>query len=345
MGNIVLLDDLTINKIAAGEVVERPANVVKELVENSIDAGAKHITIEIKNGGKTLIKIIDDGSGILPDDMIISLERHATSKIRRVEDLEKTYSMGFRGEALASISSISKLTMISKTKEADFGTKIVCEGGDIIEQEEIGCQTGTTMIVENLFFNTPVRFKFLKQDSTEAKYIRDFVQKVSLAHPDIIFEFIENGKRSFKSVGNGKIEDVVYLLYGKDIKDNIVKVDYEEDGIKVDGVIGNTFLAEKNRKNQIVFLNKRNIKNTVLTNSGDQAFKASIGIGKYGFFILNLSMKPDNYDINVHPTKMEVRFRDEGKIYSIFYHAIKSAMLNKDFLGNNEDTEKKAGIC
>lgn len=341
MGNIVLLDDLTINKIAAGEVIERPANVVKELVENSIDAGAKNIIIEIKNGGKTLIKIIDNGSGIATDDMLISLERHATSKIRKVEDLEKIYSMGFRGEALASIASISRLTMISKTKDANFGTKLVCEGGDIIEQEEIGCQTGTTMIVENLFFNTPVRFKFLKQDSTEAKYIKEFVQKVSLAHPDIVFELIENGKITFKSVGNGKIEDLVYLLYGKDIKENIVKVDYEEDGIKVEGVIGNTLVAEKSRKNQIVFLNKRNIRNPILTNSGDQAFKASIGIGKYGFFILNLSMKPDMYDINVHPTKMEVRFRDEGKIYSIFYHAIKSAMLNKEFLGNNEDEIKK----
>ena len=341
MGNIVLLDDLTINKIAAGEVIERPANVVKELVENSIDAGSNNIIIEIKNGGKTLIKIIDNGSGIAPDDMFISLERHATSKIRKVEDLEKIYSMGFRGEALASIASIARLTIISKTKDYEFGTKVISEAGEIIAQEEIGCQTGTTMIVENLFFNTPVRYKFLKQDFTEAKYIKEFVQKVALAHPDIVFELIENGKRSFKSSGNGKIEDVVYLLYGKDIKENIIKVDYEEDGIKVEGIIGNTLVAEKNRKNQIVFLNKRNIRNSILTNSGDQAFKASIGIGKYGFFILNLSMKPDMYDINVHPTKMEVRFRDEGKIYSIFYHAIKSAMLNKEFLGNSEDEIKK----
>lgn len=336
MGNIVLLDDLTINKIAAGEVIERPLNVVKEVVENSIDAGATKIIIEIKKGGKQLIKVIDNGKGIKKDDMELSLERHATSKIRKVEDLEHTYSMGFRGEALASIVSVSKLTMISRTKEDDYGTKLIAEAGNILETEEVGAQIGTTIIVENLFFNVPVRYKFLKQDATEFKYIKEWVQKEAFANPSVSFKLINEGKTVFQSSGNGNIEDIVYSIYGKDIKENIVKVNYEEDNIKVTGVIGNTTIARDTRKDQIIFLNRRNIKNQILTNSADQAFKGSTGIGKYGFFILNLEMPANYYDINVHPTKMEVRFADENKIYKIFYHAIKNAILSKEFLGNAE---------
>ena len=340
MGNIVLLDDLTINQIAAGEVIERPANVVKELVENGIDAGATSIYVEIKNGGKTLIKITDNGKGISKDDMPISLERHATSKIRKIEDLENSYTMGFRGEALASICSISELTMISKTKEESIGTKVVAKAGNIIEFEECGAPTGTTIIVENLFFNTPVRYKFLKQDSTEFKYIKDWVQKTAIANPTIAFRLINDGKVVFSTTGNGSLTDIIYLLYGKEIKENLVEVNYNQDDIKITGVIGNTLIARENRKDQILFLNKRNIKNPVLTNSADQAFKGATGISKYGFFILNLEMPANYYDVNVHPTKMEVRFKDEDKIYRILYHAIKEAMLNSEFLGNKEKTNK-----
>lgn len=336
MGNIVLLDDLTINKIAAGEVIERPLNVVKEVVENSIDAGATKITIEIKRGGKQLIKVVDNGKGIQKDDMDIALERHATSKLRKIEDLENIYTMGFRGEALASISAVSKLTMISRTKEDDFGNKIIAEAGDIIQREETGSPIGTTIIVENLFFNVPVRYKFLKQDATEFKYIKDWVQKAVFSNPSISFKLINEDKVVFQSNGNGKIEDIIYSIYGKELKENIVKVDFEEEGIKVTGVIGNTRIARDSRKDQIIFLNKRNIRNQILTNSADQAFKGSIGIGKYGFFILNLEMPANFYDINVHPTKMEVRFVDDDKIYKIFYHAIKNAMLTKEFLGNTQ---------
>ena len=339
MGNIVLLDDLTINKIAAGEVIERPANVVKELVENSIDAGANKIVIEVKNGGKTFIKITDNGKGIRQDDMAISLERHATSKIRKVEDLEKTYTMGFRGEALASISAISTLTMQSKTKDEFTGTKIVAKAGNIIEAEECGMQVGTTILVENLFFNTPVRYKFLKQDATEFRYIKDWVQKVALANPNISFRLLNDGKSAFFTNGNGNILDIIYLMYGKEIKENLLEVNYESDNIKVIGVIGNTMISRDNRKEQILFLNKRNIKNNVLINSADQAFKGGVGIGKYGFYILNLDMSADFYDVNVHPTKMEVRFKDEDKIYKVVYHAIKSTMLKFEFLGNNENEE------
>ena len=336
MGNIVLLDDLTINKIAAGEVIERPLNVVKEVVENSIDAGATKITIEIKRGGKQLIKVVDNGKGIQKDDMDIALERHATSKLRKIEDLENIYTMGFRGEALASISAVSKLTMISRTNKDDFGNKIIAEAGDIIQREETGSPIGTTIIVENLFFNVPVRYKFLKQDATEFKYIKDWVQKAVFSNPSISFKLINEDKVVFQSNGNGKIEDIIYSIYGKELKENIVKVDFEEEGIKVTGVIGNTRIARDSRKDQIIFLNKRNIRNQILTNSAYQAFKGSIGIGKYGFFILNLEMPANFYDINVHPTKMEVRFVDDDKIYKIFYHAIKNAMLTKEFLGNTQ---------
>ncbi len=341
MGNIVLLDDLTINKIAAGEVIERPANVVKELVENSIDAGSNKIVIEIKNGGKTFIKVTDNGKGILLDDIDISFERHATSKIRKIEDLETTYSMGFRGEALASIVTISKLTMISKTKDENTGIKVIAKAGDILEKEEVATQTGTSIIVEDLFFNTPVRYKFLKQDSTEFRYIKELIQKIAMANLNISFKLLNDGKTVFSSNGSGDIKDIVYILYGRECKDNIINVDYKECGIKVTGVIGNTLMARDNRKGQIIFLNKRNIKNAMITSSIDQAFKGGIGIGKHGFFILNLEMPADFYDINVHPTKMEVRFKEEDKIYKVVYHAVKNSMLNKDFLGNNEIEAKK----
>ena len=341
MSDIVLLDDLTINKIAAGEVIERPANVVKELVENSIDAGATSVSIEIKKGGKGLIKVSDNGKGMSIEDMPVALERHATSKIREIEDLENTYTMGFRGEALASISAISKTTLISKTKDSTFGAKIVARAGNIEEAGEVAANQGTTIMVEELFFNTPVRYKFLKKDQTETRVIKEWVQKAAIANLDISFRLINDGKTVFQSNGNGKIEDIIYTIYGKEIKENIVKVNYEEDSIKITGVVGNTRIAKDSRKDQIIFLNKRNIKNPILYSSADQAFKGATGIGKYGFFILNLEMPADCYDVNVHPTKSEVRFKEEDKLYRIFYHAIKEAILSSEFLGNNEREVEK----
>ena len=339
MGNIVLLDDLTINKIAAGEVIERPANVVKELVENSIDAGSTNIIVEVKNGGKTLVKVTDNGKGIAQTDMAVSLERHATSKIKKIEDLEEIYTMGFRGEALASISAVSELTMISKTEDEPLASKIFAKAGQIENWEEVAAQKGTTIIVEKIFFNTPVRYKFLKNDATEFRYIKEFMQKVALAHPEIAVKLINEGKQIFRSSGSSKIEDVVYLFYGKDIEENLVNVDYKMGYIHITGVVGNTFTASDNRKNQIIFLNERNIQDKVLTNSADQAFKGSIGIGKYGFFILNIQMPAEYYDVNVHPTKLQVRFKEEDQIYKVLYHAIKDAILSKDFLGNTEKEE------
>ena len=335
MGNIVLLDDLTINQIAAGEVLDRPVNAVKELVENSIDAGAKHIIVEIKNGGKGLIKVTDDGSGIKKDDIFISFERHATSKIKKVEDLENTYTMGFRGEALASIVSVSKVTMVTKTDEDELGSKVIAEGGEILEVEEIPSNKGTSISVNELFFNTPVRYKFLKQDFTEFRYIREWIEKTAIANLDISFKLINEGKLIFSSNGNGNVHDIVYSIYGKSVEENIIDVDFKDEGIRITGIVGNTLLAEKSRKNQIIFLNKRNIKDKIIENAADQAFNASIGIGKKGFFIINIEMSANEYDVNVHPTKNEVRFKDEARIYKIVYTAIKNAILNKDFLGDN----------
>ena len=341
MGNIVLLDDLTINKIAAGEVIERPASVVKELVENSIDAGAKNIEVEIKKGGKTYIRITDNGKGIERDDMAIALERHATSKIRKVEDLEHTYTMGFRGEALASITAISRMTILTKTENADNGTKMIAEAGDILSIEEVAAQKGTTIIVENLFFNTPVRYKFLKQDATEFRYIKEMVVNIAMANLDVAIKLINDGKAVFKSNGSGKMQDLIFLIYGKEISENLVDVNYKEENIKITGVVGNTLVARDSRKDQIIFLNKRNIKNKTLLNSADEAFKAGIGIGKYGFFILNIEAPANMYDVNVHPTKTEVRFKNDEQMYRVLYRAMKNAMLNKEFMGNKEIEQEK----
>ena len=341
MGNIVLLDDLTINKIAAGEVIERPASVVKELVENSIDAGAKNIEVEIKKGGKTYIRITDNGKGMERDDMAIALERHATSKIRKVEDLEHTYTMGFRGEALASITAISRMTILTKTEDADNGTKMIAEAGDILSIEEVAAQKGTTIIVENLFFNTPVRYKFLKQDATEFRYIKEMVINIAMANLDVAIKLINDGKAVFKSNGSGKMQDLIFLIYGKEISENLVDVNYQEENIKITGVVGNTLVARDSRKDQIIFLNKRNIKNKTLLNSADEAFKAGIGIGKYGFFILNIEAPANMYDVNVHPTKTEVRFKNDEQMYRVLYRAMKNAMLNKEFMGNKEIEQEK----
>lgn len=340
MGQIVLLDDLTINQMAAGEVVERPANAVKELVDNAIDAEATRIIVEIKNGGKTFIKVTDNGKGIAKDDMELSIERHATSKIRKVEDLDHTYTMGFRGEALASIAAVSRLTMISRKQDDMLGNKMVVQAGDIEEIEECGAQAGTTIIVENLFYNVPVRYKFLKNDATETRYIKEWIQNASLSNPQISFRLINNDKVIFDSNGNGNINDVIYKMFGKEIKENLVPVDYEEQGIHVTGIIGNTMVARENRKSQIFFLNHRYIKNAALTSSADQAFKGATGIGKYGLFVLEIEMPANFYDVNVHPSKIEVRFKDESMICRIIYHAIKKAMLTAEFLGNHEEEKE-----
>ena len=339
MGNIVLLDDLTINKIAAGEVIERPASVVKELVENSIDAGATQITIETKNGGISYIRITDNGKGFLPDDMEIAFERHATSKIREASDLETVTSMGFRGEALASIAAISHVELVSKTIDNDIGKRIEVKGGNVINMEDAGCPQGTTITVTDLFYNTPVRYKFLKKDFTEAGYIEDVVTRIALVNPNIAIKLINSGKVIIQTSGNGDMKSVIYSIYGKDVAENIIDVDYEYEDIKIKGVIGKPVVARSNRSNQLFFVNKRYIKDKVLTSAAEQGYKGLLTIGKYGFLVLNLEINPQKVDVNVHPAKLEVRFEDENKVFKAVYHSIKDSLLKEDLIPDKTKIE------
>ena len=340
MGNIVLLDDLTINKIAAGEVIERPASVIKEMVENSIDAGATHVTIEIKNGGISFIRITDNGKGIAKDDVELAFERHATSKIRNADDLDTVKSMGFRGEALASIAAIANVELVSKTENEDIGNRIVVEGGDVLSFDEIGCSKGTTITVRNLFFNTPVRYKFLKKDFTESGYIEDVVTRIALVHPEIAIKFINSGKIVLQTNGNGDLTGVIYSIFGKEVANNIINVDYEYEYMKIKGVIGKPTIARSNRSNQIFFVNKRYIKDKTLSSAVEQAFKGMLPIGKFAFLVLDIEMPPSKVDVNVHPAKLEVRFAEESIAFKSMFHAIKDTLLNAGFMTEREKTEE-----
>ena len=342
MGNIVLLDDLTINKIAAGEVIERPASVIKEKVENSIDAGATNITVEIKNGGISYIKVTDNGRGIANDDLEMAFERHATSKIRSADDLNTVTSMGFRGEALASIAAIANVELISKTINEETGYRIVVEGGNVLEKGEVGSPIGTSITVRNLFFNTPVRYKFLKKDYTESGYIEDVITRIALVNPNIAIKLINTGKTVIQTTGNGDIKTVIYSIYGKEISQSVLEVDYRYEDIEVKGVIGKPEIARSNRVNQIFFVNKRYIKDKILSSATEQAFKGMIPIGKFGFVILNLSINPSKVDVNVHPAKLEVRFEEENKVFQAIYHAIKDTLLKGEFIfSNTEETQSE----
>jgi len=336
MADIVLLDELTINKIAAGEVIERPASVVKEMVENSIDAGATNITVEIKNGGISYIRITDNGKGIAPEDMEIAFERHATSKIREANDLETVKSMGFRGEALASIAAIANVEMISRTENEEIGKTIIIEGGKILKNEEAGCQVGTIITVQNLFFNTPVRYKFLKKDFTESGYIEDSITRLAVANPNIAFKLINTGKTVIQTSGDGNMKNVVYSIFGKDVAEAILEVNYKYEDILITGVVGKPEIARSNRSKQMFFVNKRFVKDKVLSGATEKAFKGMLPIGKYGFLILNIDMDPSKVDVNVHPAKLEVRFEEENKIFKAVYHAIQDTLLKGELIENTE---------
>ena len=346
MGNIVLLDELTINKIAAGEVIERPASVVKELVENSIDAGAKHITIEIKNGGISFIRITDDGKGIQKDDVEMAFERHATSKIRSADDLQEVKSMGFRGEALASIAAISNVELVSRQETDEIGTRIIVEGGKILSNDEIGCSKGTTITIRNLFFNTPVRYKFLKKDFTESGYIEDVVTRIALIHPEISIKFINTGKSIISTNGSGNIRDSIYNIFGKEVTNNLINVDYEFEYIKVKGVIGNPSISRANRSNQIFFVNSRYVKDKTLSSAVEQAYKGLLPFGKFPFLVLNVEMAPSKVDVNVHPAKLEVRFAEESIVFKAVYHAIKDSLLKQNISNDDEKIdENQLKVC
>ena len=341
MGNIVLLDELTINQIAAGEVIERPASVIKEMVENSIDAGATNITVEIKNGGISYIKVTDNGKGIAQDDLEIAFERHATSKIRSADDLNTVTSMGFRGEALASIAAIANVELISKTQEQEIGYKVVVEAGEVLSKEEAGCQTGTSITVRNLFFNTPVRYKFLKKDYTESGYIEDVITRIALVNPNIAIKLINTGKTVIQTNGSGDLKNVIYSIYGKDVANSILEVSYIYEDIMVKGVIGKPEIARSNRSQQLFFVNKRYIKDKTLSAATEQAYKGLIPIGKFGFVVLNIEMNPAKVDVNVHPAKLEVRFEEENKVFQSIYHAIKDTLLKSELVANSENSEKQ----
>ena len=340
MGKIVLLDDSTINKIAAGEVIERPASVVKEVMENSIDAGATAITVEIRNGGISYIRVTDNGKGIMQDDLEIAFERHATSKLRSAEDLDNIKSMGFRGEALASIASIAKVSLISKTADSYTGYEVVVEGGKILSKEEAGCPNGTSITIENLFYNTPVRYKFLKKDFTESGYIEDVVTRIALVHPEIAVKLINTGKTIIQTSGNGEIKPVIYNIYGKEIADNLIDIDYTYDDIIVKGVIGKPVISRSNRSNQLFFVNNRFVKDKALSGAAEQAFKGFVTIGKHGFLVLNIDMDPRKVDVNVHPAKLEVRFQEETKIFKAIYHAIREGLLKGDLVADTSSIDK-----
>ena len=340
MGKIVLLDELTINQIAAGEVIERPASVVKEMIENSIDAGATNIVVEIKNGGISYIRVLDNGKGIARDDVEIAFERHATSKIRSAADLQEVKSMGFRGEALASIAAIANVELISRTEEQPTGEKVIAEGGEVLSVEEVACSVGTAITVRNLFYNTPVRYKFLKKDFTETGYIEDVITRAALVHPEISFKLINTGKTTISTNGNGDIKSVVYSIFGKETAEEIIPIEYEYEYIKIKGVIGKPAIARSNRSNQMFFINERYVKDKTLTAAAEQAYKGMIPIGKFSFLILNLEMPASKVDVNVHPAKLEVRFSEENVIFQAVYHAIKNNLLSADLISDREKNKE-----
>ena len=348
MGNIVVLDDLTINKIAAGEVIERPASVIKEMVENSIDAGANNITVEIKNGGISYIRVTDNGKGIPEDDLEIAFERHATSKIRNADDLASVTSMGFRGEALASIAAIARVELTSKTAEQQNGYKVIVEGGNVLDKSEAGSPVGTSIIVSNLFYNTPVRYKFLKKDFTESGYIEDVITRIALVHPEIAIKLINTGKTIIQTNGNGDLKTVIYSIYGKDIAEALIETDYTYEDMHIYGVIGKPEIARSNRSNQIFFVNKRYIKDKSLTSAAEKAYKGMIPIGKFSFLVLNVDMNPGKVDVNVHPAKLEVRFEDESVVFKAVYHAIKDALLKSELVADTyqstSETRAESGL-
>ena len=340
MGKIVLLDDLTINKIAAGEVIERPESVVKEVMENSIDAGATAITVEIRNGGISYIRVTDNGKGIMQDDLEIAFERHATSKLRNAEDLDGIKSMGFRGEALASIASIAKVSLVSKTADSENGYEVIVEGGKILSKNETGCPNGTSITIENLFYNTPVRYKFLKKDFTESGYIEDVVTRIALVHPEISIKLINTGKTVIQTSGNGDIKPVIYNIYGKEIADNLINIEYTYEDILVKGVIGKPVISRSNRSNQLFFVNNRFVKDKTLSGAAEQAFKGFVTIGKHGFLVLNIEVDPRKVDVNVHPAKLEVRFQEETKIFKAIYHSIREGLINGDLVADTSSIDK-----
>ncbi|WP_415281858.1 DNA mismatch repair endonuclease MutL [Clostridium perfringens] len=343
MNRINILNADTANKIAAGEVVERPSSVVKELVENSLDAGAKNITIEIQNGGESLIKIIDDGSGVHPDDVEKAFNPHATSKIKDTYDIFSVNTLGFRGEALPSIASIARVDFKSKTEDFDMGKELIISGGEKESLTDCSMNRGTQIEVRDLFFNVPARKKFLKTTARESALINDLVNRISLANPDVSFKLFNNNKKILNTYGNGKLIDVIRTIYGKSTAENLIYFEDHKDTASVYGFIGNDTLARASRNNQSLFVNKRYVKNRSLTVAVENAFRSFNVTGKFPFFVLFIDTYPELIDVNIHPTKSEIKFKDERFIFKVVFDAVHSAMREyvKDTFTIPEEEEKK----
>ncbi|EIF6296128.1 DNA mismatch repair endonuclease MutL [Clostridium perfringens] len=343
MNRINILNADTANKIAAGEVVERPSSVVKELVENSLDAGAKNITIEIQNGGESLIKIIDDGSGVHPEDVEKAFNPHATSKIKDTYDIFSINTLGFRGEALPSIASIARVDFKSKVSDFDMGKELVISGGEKESLTDCSMNRGTQIEVRDLFFNVPARKKFLKTTARENALINDLVNRISLANPDVSFKLFNNNKKILNTYGNGKLIDVIRTIYGKSTAENLIYFEEHKDTASVYGFIGNDTLARASRNNQSLFVNKRYVKNRSLTVAVENAFRSFNVTGKFPFFVLFIDTYPELIDVNIHPTKSEIKFKDERFIFKVVFDAVHSAMREyvKDTFTLPEEEEKK----
>ncbi|MCB7319059.1 DNA mismatch repair endonuclease MutL [Lacrimispora sp. 210928-DFI.3.58] len=341
MPTITVLDQNTINKIAAGEVIERPASVVKELLENAIDAQATAVTVEIKEGGCSLIRITDNGCGIPKDQIPLAFLRHATSKIQRAEDLMSISSLGFRGEALASIASVAQVELISKTGDSLTGTRYQIEGGREKSMEEVGAPEGTTIIARNLFFNTPARKKFLKTPMTEAAHVASLVEKIALSHPDISIRFIQNNQNKLYTSGNHNLKDLIYTVFGREIAANLLEVDGSADGIRATGYIGKPVIARSNRNYENYFINGRYIRSSIISKAIEEAYKPFMMQHKYPFTMLHLSIDPQTLDVNVHPTKMELRFSDGERVFRAVFQAVGQALAHKELIPQVELDEKK----
>lgn len=332
MRKIAVLDQNTIDKIAAGEVVERPSSVVKELVENAIDAGATAVTVEITDGGKKLIRITDNGAGIEADQIPLAFLRHATSKIEKVEDLEQIASLGFRGEALSSIAAVSQVELITKTPSAVSGSRYIIEGGVEHSLEELGAPEGTTFLVRNLFYNTPARSKFLKSNMTEANYIHTLMEQLALSHPEISFKYIQNRQVKLHSSGNYSVKDVIYSVYGRDITKALLDAEFENDFMKITGFVGKPEIARGNRSFENYYINGRYVKNNIITKAIENAYKGFLMQHKFPFVSLQMQMEGNDLDVNVHPAKREVRFAREQEVYEAVYDTVRRALTGKEMI-------------
>lgn len=342
MSKIALLNQETIDKIAAGEVIERPSSVVKELVENAIDAGASAITVEIKEGGISFIRITDNGCGIEHDEVPLAFLRHSTSKIKSAEDLMCVHSLGFRGEALSSIAAIARVELITKTFDALTGTRYLIEGSKEVAMEEIGAPDGTTFLVKDLFFNTPARRKFLKTPQTEGTYISDMLEKLALSHPDISFKYINNNQTRLHTSGNGNRKDLIYHIYGRDIASSLLEVNYESELFSVSGFIGKPLINRGNRNYENYFINGRYIKSSILSKAIEEAYKSFLMQHQYPFTVLYFTFPGETLDVNVHPTKMELRFDNNKEIYRQLCDALYGVLSHRELIPDVPVDEKKA---